>query len=231
MNLYEFFNHKSYNSVGNNGQGVRQNENVDTENKLSNGNIGWIAKGELLEYTINVTEANNYTITALVASSGNNGKFHIEFNGVDRTGIQSIGSTGNWDTFAPLVIANISLDAGKQVMRIYMDEGGFNLGSLNLEKQEQILSNTIPSIDQAGSDIKVYPNPSFDKFSIQGLENSNYDIRLMGVSGNLLIRKQLQQGNTTDAINVSQLARGLYLLHILNKDTNNVYTKKLQVVK
>ncbi|GAB1857219.1 hypothetical protein MHTCC0001_20550 [Flavobacteriaceae bacterium MHTCC 0001] len=115
---------------GNNGSGARQDTDVDTENRTAGGNVGWIATGEWLEYTVNVANAGTYTIDVQVASTGNNGAYHIEFNGTDVTGVQSVNSTGGWGTFVNQTISNVSLSAGEQVMRVFMDGGSFNLAAI-----------------------------------------------------------------------------------------------------
>ncbi|WP_299605295.1 carbohydrate-binding protein [uncultured Aquimarina sp.] len=128
---------------GNNGTGPRQNTDVDTEFRTPAGNIGWISNGEWLEYTVNVATAGTYTIDAQVASINNNGAFHIEFNGNDVTGLQSVGSTGNWGSFVNKTISNVSLPAGQQIMRVFMDRGRFNLGSMNFTATGGGTSNLI----------------------------------------------------------------------------------------
>ncbi|WP_299314999.1 carbohydrate-binding protein [uncultured Aquimarina sp.] len=129
----------AYNDTGsgNNGTGIRQDTDVDTENKTPAGNIGWIASGEWLEYTVNVATAGSYTIDAQVASLNNNGAFHIEFDGNDVTSIQSVNSTSGWGTFVNKRINNVSLSAGQQVMKVFMDRGGFNLGTMNFTAVER----------------------------------------------------------------------------------------------
>ncbi len=129
-------------SSGNRGSGPRQNTNVDTENRVAAGNVGWIAKNEWLEYTVNVGTSGTYTIDVQVASAGNNGAFHIEFGGTDVTGIQTVSSTGNWGNFVNKTITNVSLAAGEQVMRVYMDGGSFNLGTMNFTATSSNTNNT-----------------------------------------------------------------------------------------
>ncbi|OHX64344.1 glycosyl hydrolase family 8 [Flammeovirga pacifica] len=114
----------------NNGNGDRQNTDVDTENRVNEGNIGWIASGEWLEYTVDIATAGNYIISAEIASPSSNGKFSIAFDGIDRTGIINISSTGGWGEFTTVTTSNVSLTAGKQVMRIVFEAGGFNLSNL-----------------------------------------------------------------------------------------------------
>jgi PKD repeat protein len=117
-------------TVGNAGPGIRSTENVDTEAQLPAGNVGWIVTGEWLEYTVNVSQAGNYDIKVLVASSPGGGSYHIEFNGVDKTGLKTVGATGGWGTFITQTFTSIPLSAGVQVMRVYMDAGNFNIGTM-----------------------------------------------------------------------------------------------------
>ena len=119
-------------TTGNSGTGPRQNEHVDTEYRTAAGNVGWIATGEWLEYSVNVTVSGTYTIDVQVASISNNGKFHIEFDGNDKTGVQSVSATGGWASFVNKTITGVSLTEGQQIMRIFMDGGSFNLGSINI---------------------------------------------------------------------------------------------------
>ncbi|NME68660.1 glycosyl hydrolase family 8 [Flammeovirga aprica] len=116
--------------VGNNGNGDRQDTDVDTESRTNGGNVGWIANGEWLEFTVNVANAGAYSISAEVASVNANGRFHIEFKGVDQTGVIAVPSTGAWGTFTNVTASGVNLTAGQQIMRIAFDAGGFNLGNL-----------------------------------------------------------------------------------------------------
>ncbi len=118
-------------TIGNNGNGARSNTNVDTENRINTGNVGWIATGEWLEYTVNVANAGVYTIDVQVASVGNQGAFHIEFDGNDVTGVQTVNSTGSWSDFVNKTIENVSLTQGEKIMRVYFDGGSFNLATIN----------------------------------------------------------------------------------------------------
>jgi aryl-phospho-beta-D-glucosidase BglC (GH1 family)/PKD repeat protein len=121
-------------TVGNAGAGPRASENVDTEFKTTAGNVGWIVTGEWLEYTVNVAQAGNYDIKVQVASEPGGGSYHIEFNGVNKTGVKTVGATGGWGTFTIQNITGISLGAGEQVMRLYFDGGNFNVGTMTFTR-------------------------------------------------------------------------------------------------
>jgi hypothetical protein len=116
-------------AINSGGQG-RTNLGVDTENCSEGGlNIGWTNTGEWYEYTVNV-QPGNYMIEARVASIFSGGTFHIEFNGVDKTGLFTVTSTGAWQTWATVAKSGIALNGGQQVMRIYLDNANYNLNRI-----------------------------------------------------------------------------------------------------
>lgn len=118
-------------STGNAGAGPRTNENVDTEFRTTAGNVGWTVAGEWLEYTVTVAQAGSYDVKVQVASETGGGSYHLEFNGVNKTGMKSVGATGGWGTFILQTTTGLSLSEGQQVMRLYVDAGNFNVGTLS----------------------------------------------------------------------------------------------------
>jgi hypothetical protein len=85
--------------------------------------IGWTLGGEWLEYTVNVTVSGNYLLEARVSSIDSSGKFHVEFNGVNKTGAITMpvyNGAFSWQTLT----RTVSLTAGQQVMRIAFDSNG-----------------------------------------------------------------------------------------------------------
>lgn len=113
--------------TSNQGGHYRTSERVDVQDSNDAGggyNVGWARAGEWLEYTVNVSNSDTYTIDTRVASNGNGGTFHIEFDGADRTGTIAIPNTGGWQNYQTLVVPNINLGAGQHVMRIALDTNG-----------------------------------------------------------------------------------------------------------
>ena len=112
------------------GQG-RTADGVDTEICSEGGlNVGWTSTGEWLEYTVNVATTGSYNVDVRSASIFAGGTFHIEFNGVDKTGLFTTTNTGAWQTWTTISKTGISLTAGVQVMRIYLDNANFNLNKV-----------------------------------------------------------------------------------------------------
>ena len=114
-------------SSGNSGGDYRVNDHVDIEGSSDSGggyNVGWVAAGEWLKYTVNVAAAGTYDLEIRVASAGAGGTFHVEANGVDLTGPLTVPNTGGWQTWTTLRQSSVTLTAGPQVWRLVMDSNG-----------------------------------------------------------------------------------------------------------
>jgi beta-glucanase (GH16 family) len=115
--------------AGNSGGQYRPTEGVDIESCADTGggyNTGWINVGEWVEYTVAVPAAGGYTIRGRVSSLLGGSTFHLEFNGVDRTGDIAVPNTTGWQTWTT-VSASAFLSAGTQVMRFVPTTAGFNV--------------------------------------------------------------------------------------------------------
>lgn len=113
-------------TAGNTG-GEYRSTNVDIASALDTGDgftLGWVDAGEWLKYTVNVGAAGSYDIEVRVASWGAGGTFHIEVDGVDRTGPLTVPDTGGWQTWTTIRRTGVSLAAGQHVLRLVMDSVG-----------------------------------------------------------------------------------------------------------
>lgn len=86
--------------------------------------VGWAYAGEWLEYTVDVGATGTYTLEATVGAVGSGGGFHIEFSGVNKTGLINVPNTGGWSTFHVVSKTGVQLTAGRHVMRVVMDANG-----------------------------------------------------------------------------------------------------------
>jgi Carbohydrate binding module (family 6) len=111
---------------GNSG-GVYRSNSVDIKASQDTGGgylVGWTKGGEWLNYTVNVTAAGTYAIDVRVASAGAGGTFHIEVNGVNKTGTLTVPNTGAWTTWTTMTKTGVALSAGQQVVRVVLDTVG-----------------------------------------------------------------------------------------------------------
>lgn len=111
----------------NNGGTYRNEEGVDIEPCSEGGyNVGWIAEGEWLEYTVNVQTAGSYSVAIRLASVSEESRFHFEVNDVDVTGPQVLEKTGGWQNWKTKTITGVSLQAGKQVIKFVSEGDNYN---------------------------------------------------------------------------------------------------------
>lgn len=111
----------------NHGAPLRGETQVDIEARpdASGGHgIGWTRAGEWLVYTVEVKETGTYDLEIPVASKGEGGTFHLEFDGVDRTGPIRIPDTGDWTRLETITHRGVRLEAGLRTMRLVMDADG-----------------------------------------------------------------------------------------------------------
>jgi hypothetical protein len=122
--------------AANNGGQYRLTEGVDIQATSDSGggyNLGWVKAGEWLQYTVNVQTAGLYRLAARVASTGSGGTFHVEVNGIDKTGAFTIPNTGGWQQWQTLIKGGVNLNAGVQQLRVVLDSNASNnfVGNLN----------------------------------------------------------------------------------------------------
>src|SRR5262249_9169657 len=83
-------------TIGNAG-GAYRPTSVDLEASADGGyDVEKPRAGEWLNYTVNVASAGSYTAAFRVASLGQGGTFHVEFDGTNVTGAITVPDTGGW---------------------------------------------------------------------------------------------------------------------------------------
>src|SRR5262249_27479781 len=113
---------------GNSG-GALRNTDVDIEaSSLGGYDVGWIADGEWLRYSINVGTAGSYTLQFHVASPYATGRLHAVSGGVAAAPM-AIPNAGDWRNWT-VVPVNATLAAGPQTLTLVFDAGGFNVADM-----------------------------------------------------------------------------------------------------
>ncbi len=98
-------------------------------------NVGWIEAGEWLEFTIEAPAAAAYPVSLRVAAdpAGTASiSFHLELDGVDVTGTQSTPPTTGWQDWKTVSVGNVAMPAGRHILRVTMDTGGWNLNWIGI---------------------------------------------------------------------------------------------------
>lgn len=114
-----------YDNVPGNIYGFYRSDDVDIYNGHSNASNGYdildASAGEWLKYDINAPSSGTRTIGVRYSSQFNNGKFHVEIDGVNVTGTMTANSTGSWNTFTTVSVSGISISAGAHTVKLVME--------------------------------------------------------------------------------------------------------------
>ena len=111
---------------GNSGGAYRQDD-VDVEPSAEGGyDIGWIAAGEWLNYTVSVPAAGSYTAQIRLASPSG-GALHLGFNTSSNVWkAVTVPATGGWQAWTTVSVP-VTLGAGGQLMTLLFDTSGLNI--------------------------------------------------------------------------------------------------------
>lgn len=119
------------------GNSYRSDESVDIEPSMEGTfNIGWIANEEWFEYTIHVSEDNNY-IAYIKTAAVRDGQASLSIDGKNKLDHFTLPSTGGWQTWQTVPTKPFRLEAGDHILRITANSDGFNLDSLNIQAKEK----------------------------------------------------------------------------------------------
>lgn len=119
---------------GNQGNASCSSTDVDAEATSDSAggrcNVGWTAAGEWLEYDFELPKAEEYALTARVASLARANFLHVEIDGVNVSGpIEGPGA--GWQAFRDAEVPGVLLAAGPHVMRVVFETGNVNLNYLS----------------------------------------------------------------------------------------------------
>jgi len=121
-------------SISNEGSTYR-NDAVDIEPCSEGGfNIGWVKSNEWLEYTVNVENTGDYDVAFRVAAITSGRQFHLKVNNENISGAITVPNTGGWQNWQT-VSTNVSLNQGKQVIRLVMDSDDLNINHMIFDDQ------------------------------------------------------------------------------------------------
>ncbi|HEY1911253.1 MAG TPA: carbohydrate-binding protein [Vicinamibacterales bacterium] len=138
---------------GNSG-GVFRTDGVDLEAASEGGyDVGWIAAGEWLNYSVNVTSAGNYALQLRVASPSG-GSMHLGFSGSGGgAATVSVPATGGYQTWTTVSVP-VTLTAGVQTLTLKFDSNGFNIRAITAALSTGSGTSGSTVTVQAGGDLQ-----------------------------------------------------------------------------
>lgn len=121
----------------------RTDEDVDIEECTDAGagyNLGWTAAGEWLEYSVDVLKSGTYDLSLRVACNGTGRTVSIAMDGDNIAGDLAIPNTLGWQTWQTVIVKNVILKAGKQIMRLTIGETDYvNLNHVSFELTKELI--------------------------------------------------------------------------------------------
>jgi hypothetical protein len=139
-------------STANNG-GQYRNTGVDIEAcSLGGFNVGWIAAGEWLAYSVNVATTGSYTIRLQVASPST-GQLHLQVGSADTASV-IVPNTGGWQNWTTVELLAM-LTAGPQTLKLMFDTGGFNVAGVTALYTSAVTPGAGTITVRAGDDLQA----------------------------------------------------------------------------
>jgi len=219
----------AYNDVspGNAGD-YRPGEYVDASMDFSEGAVvGWISSGEWLEYTIDVQQAGYYSLDFRYACGNQNGggPFHLESDGNAIFSDITVNYTGDWGDWATGTVSNIPLKSGRQVLKLYFENGELNFGNMTFS-YESPLSYNQPVADAGENILVLLPENST---MLDGSNSIDPDGVGLSYSWSQIYGPSVIDFSSTEVSQpaISSLLDGVYLLKL--QISNGSYSDEDQV--
>ncbi len=128
--------------------GAYRKDGVDIEATTDAGggyDVGYIANGNWLKYTVNVTASGIYNISFRTAGTSTS-VISLLSDGVNVTGNVNLPNTGGWQTWVTTIVPTISLTAGQHIFEVLVSTASFNLNNITVTaNQPLVISITSPA--------------------------------------------------------------------------------------
>ncbi len=108
---------------------------VDLYAKATGVIVGYNQTGDWLEYTVDIADAGDYTMTASVATESETASFKLSIDGKSIAEVSVSGSS--WDDFKD-VTADVTLPAGKHVLRMDVTAEYFDVDFFDFKKKGEV---------------------------------------------------------------------------------------------
>lgn len=164
-------------SESNTGGAYRTDENVDIESSSDGGyNITSMADGEYLTYTIYAPGTGIYDLSIRYSAENSNGSIGFSFDGENLTGEFLVPSTGSFDNWADLTVAQgVRLRQGVHSMKLNVSgaSSSFKLNNITVS----VISIVVPTnlaLDGTATQSSDRPSDGFAPNAIDGNTNGVY---------------------------------------------------------
>jgi hypothetical protein len=223
-------------STPGNSRGMYRSTDVDIEATTDSGggyNIAKTRPGEWLTFTASVAASGTYALEARVASLGTGGSFHLEVDGIDRTGPIAVPDTGGWQAWRTVTASGIALGAGEHVIRISLDAAGSSGGVGNYNWFRLVASSSPPASPAYGGTPAALPGVVQAENVDEGGEGAGYHDLSSQNSGGVYRSTSVDIGPTSDASSggyyVGWTRAGEWLQYSVNVTQTRTFTLDVRV--
>jgi predicted esterase len=212
---------------------------IQTENTSDAGgglNVGWQENNDWMDYSVTIPTAGTYTVNFRVATVNTGVQFQLRNAAGTSLGTVTVPNTGWWQTYQT-VSAQVTLPAGQQTLRVFTTNAqgsGWNFNWWEITNGTSTTTSVTAAAEGAAElatddTFDVYPNPVTDRFVLK-LDNQRVgkmNVQIFNINGSLQKQFTLSKtaGATQTYLNISDLAKGEYLLKITIGDWTD--TKKI----
>jgi Carbohydrate binding module (family 6)/Secretion system C-terminal sorting domain len=194
-------------------------------------NVGWIDKGDWMDYPVNVTAAGTYTVGFRVATPNSGASFQLRTSSGKALAAISVPNTGGWQEWQT-VNATVRLAAGSQTLQLYSNSAaGWNINWMNFASNTQgaqsgnglALGSDSALVESNSSGtpnnvVILYPNPAKSSFTVQvgNALSGAMTIQVVDVTGRICQVKALQKDQATTQVEMyaESLPSGTYFVRV-----------------
>jgi alpha-glucosidase len=124
--------------AANNGGYYHPSEGVDIDTIIDGGHyVGWLRNGEWIKYPLKVDKQGIYVFSVRCAALHPNGRFHININGMNKTGNMQVVNTMELTGFNSMA-AEIDLSPADTTFELYVDSGEFNVDKFSVDLKDGV---------------------------------------------------------------------------------------------
>lgn len=195
-----------------------------------NTNVGWIENGDWIMFEKLNFESGANSITANISSETNGGNIEIRQGSTSGIvlGILNIPNTGSWTSWE-IITTNISETNGEQdIYLVFTGSTGylFDIDWFKFENKNSLTTDDF-SENLTTKESQSYPNPFNETITIPLYNQENIIVKLIDISGRLILKKEFTNTNTAILENLGKLDIGMYLLQIYDSSNKIIKSKKL----
>ncbi len=199
-------------------RGIKTENTTDTGGGL---NIGWTDVGDYMDYYVRVSATGGYKITFRTAAQDKSSAislFLFSSNDTVKVLTQTLPITSGWQNWES-VDANINLTAGDYILRLVVEDAGFNLNWINFA-----LASGINKYEDNSEIFKVYLNPSDGDIHI-AVQKPIQTVSVYSLDGKKIIDLNVRNSRKI-TINTDGYPLGCYLL-LVKTGTGEAFVKKI----